>query len=99
MNYYNRTKQSKKILKDLNFLELNRTSKRNILRLNSNVSNNLNQIIASDTMFLKSKGIMDYSFLLKSELHRNDTYYEVNRHCIISSDKREVYHIGIIDYL
>jgi len=34
MNYYNQTNRSQKILKDINFLELNRNSKRPILRLN-----------------------------------------------------------------
>ena len=52
-----------------------------------------------DTMFLMSKGIMDYSLLIKSEQYNPNSYTEVSRHCHISSDKREIYHIGIIDYL
>ena len=42
---------------------------------------------------------MDYSFLLKSEKFKNTQFYEVNRNCMISSDSKEVYHLGIIDYL
>ena len=34
LEYYNKTNRSQKILKDINFLELNRNSKRPIIRLN-----------------------------------------------------------------
>ena len=60
-------------------------------------------------MFLKSKNIMDYSLYVVVETNEMDpeTYeYIMNqdrkrkkRHIFLSKDAKEIYHIGIIDYL
>ena len=61
-------------------------SKRHIIRLKEEQIAHLNQVIANDSMFLMSKGIMDYSFLIKSEIKKPENIYDENRNRLISSD-------------
>ena len=61
-------------------------SKRHIIRLKEEQIAHLNQVIANDSMFLMSKGIMDYSFLIKSEIKKPENIYDETRNRLISSD-------------
>lgn len=56
-----------KVLKDVNFYEINRESKYHIVRLPNKNKNYLNKILKEDSKFLASQGIMDYSLLLVTE--------------------------------
>lgn len=95
-----------RVLKDINYCELNKESKRNIIRLSSKNIKFLNDILRADSKFLQSQGIMDYSLLLVTEKlpvsHSASSGLnspKFGRNSYLSNDKKEAYHFGIIDYL
>ena len=68
------------MLKDVNFIELNRDSKRKIVRLDDNIRPQLLEIILQDSQFLERQGIMDYSLLICTE--KVEGLYEESRNII-----------------
>lgn len=59
---------AQKVLKDMNFCELNDDSKRQVVRIPSKNAKHLRHILKEDSKFLMSQGIMDYSLLLVTEI-------------------------------
>lgn len=108
---------SKKVLKDVNFLELNKSQK--LVRISFLKFYELQRVIKSDSEFLLKHGIMDYSLLLVIEQNpqmaisvsrsfgptmkfsgdTSVTTAQNNRNRVVSADKTQTYHIGIIDFL
>lgn len=91
-------------MKDVNFLDLNNMYwEKKILRISDDLKNKLNKTIKLDSEFLQRYNIMDYSLLIIGEtLSKEDMAVELpglTRNQIQSTDKSELYHIGIIDAL
>jgi 1-phosphatidylinositol-4-phosphate 5-kinase len=59
------TNQGLKVLKDQNYLEIDK--KKKIMRVSYEVYGSLESILRADSLFLMSQGIMDYSLLLVTE--------------------------------
>ena len=74
-----------KVLKDNNFKELSQALGSKLLNFDDSESLNLEEILRSDAHFLASNFLMDYSCLLTIETS--------------PQSGRQIYHLGIIDYL
>ena len=66
----------------------------------------LQALMKADTIFLSSKGLMDYSLYLTIEeikkiprLSINESTHKISRNFILSDSHDKIYHLGIIDYL
>ena len=59
--------KAKNTLKDVNFLEINKYSKRKVCFFRQEDALYLKEVIKRDSEFLMSHGIMDYSLLLVTE--------------------------------
>ena len=87
------------MLKDLNFLEIQKDSNITLVEIAENEA--VMESLLKDAKFLASHNVMDYSLLLVVEtlkdfsVKRQNT--RVTRNKIVSGNK--VYHIGLIDYL
>lgn len=57
----------KEVLKDMNFVEIERDIGENLLQLNNATCDMLLRAAQSDSKFLASLGIMDYSLLMAIE--------------------------------
>jgi hypothetical protein len=66
-----------------------------LIRLSKHSIKKIRQLIYVDSLFLRSQNLMDYSLLLVVE--NNNHVFSPNS--FVSIDGREVYHLGIIDYL
>jgi hypothetical protein len=53
------------VLKDVNFIELNKDCKEKIVRVENSID--IVEMINLDSQFLEKHGIMDYSLLLSTE--------------------------------
>ena len=90
----------KAVLRDLNFIEINKDIK-SMINISQTDVVRLNQIIQKDSLFLEEHNLMDYSLLLAIE-----SKYRINkkppsnlRNQIFSNDLSKCYHIGVIDFL
>ncbi len=63
----NRKSEKKLILKDVNFLEIQKEKGKKLVRIDDFVNKNLLEIIKIDSEFLKDHNILDYSLLLTIE--------------------------------
>ena len=63
----NRKSEKKLILKDVNFLEIQKEKGKKLVRIDNFVNKNLLEIIKIDSEFLKDHNILDYSLLLTIE--------------------------------
>jgi hypothetical protein len=63
----NRKSEKKLILKDVNFLEIQKEKGKKLVRIDDFVNKNLHKIIKIDSEFLKDHNILDYSLLLTIE--------------------------------
>jgi 1-phosphatidylinositol-4-phosphate 5-kinase len=88
-----------KILKDVNFLEINKTKK--LVCLKDIEMGHLHAIIKQDSEFLKSHNLMDYSLLLIIEQVKKGSVKagELSRNQFLAKGGDFIYHVGIIDYL
>ena len=105
--------ENKKVLKDVNFLELSKSAP--LLNLNPQESKDILAQLKSDSEFLRDQGIMDYSLLLVTEhcmptfdmshgetsilLDNTMRFNSRTRNKYTSVDKHFIYHIGVIDFL
>lgn len=92
-----KSKPDSKLLKDVNFLELNGLKK--LVDLKDSAS--LLYIIQKDSDYLCGLKMMDYSLLLSIEKLDSEPKFgtTLSQNQFISSDGKFLYHIGIIDYL
>mmetsp|Transcript_20690 Transcript_20690/g.31681 ORF Transcript_20690/g.31681 Transcript_20690/m.31681 type:complete len:107 (+) Transcript_20690:2388-2708(+) len=65
--FWKKNLHCKKILKDMNYLEINKDCQNQLFKVPEHQFDNLAWIIKEDSLFLKNKGIMDYSLLLVIE--------------------------------
>ena len=90
----------KSILKDNDFALLQSKTTKKIFNLSDHVSKLLIKNLDKDVEFLKSKGLLDYSFFVAVEYCEGmHTRIHTSRHSFFSENMHEVYHFGIIDYL
>ena len=88
------------MLKDLNFIEINRDLGQSLVNLTIQQIDDLNACIKEDCAFLSKHNLMDYSLLLVIETlnpNRITKLNPSNRNSFHCNDK--LLHIGIIDYL
>ena len=64
---------------DLNFLDINKSSNFNLMRLSSEEKTRLEWIIQLDSKFLMNHNIMDYSFLLMIETSIDENTGKANK--------------------
>lgn len=62
----------KLVLKDINFLKINRAMDFSLIRLSQKDQAHLQNIIEKDSQFLLSRGLMDYSLLVAIEAGPKD---------------------------
>jgi len=62
-----KSSENKLILKDVNFLEIQKEEGKKLVRIDDFVNKNLLEIIKIDSEFLKDHNILDYSLLLTIE--------------------------------
>jgi hypothetical protein len=79
-------------LKDVNFIDRGKK-----VFLQNSELNDLQALIKSDSEFLASQGIMDYSLLLVEE--KLTFLGQGSKNKLISQDGTIQYHLGIIDFL
>lgn len=91
--------KTQKTLKDLNYLEIQKTHKKCIMDISEQTKENLQLIISSDAEFLRQHNLMDYSLLIQIEKVRSLVKKERKRNVIYSQNCDYIYHIGIIDFL
>jgi hypothetical protein len=99
---FNRWSTSK-VLKDMNFLE-----KKPQINLCSTMSDEIIKSLKSDSTFLASHGIMDYSLLLCIEKCKSrgllgkvnsSEFATLSRNQFLAADGKSIIHVGIIDYM
>ena len=66
----------KKVMKDVNFLEINKHFNNNLIKFSKNEIKKFEKIIKNDSVFLKNLGLMDYSLLLVVETIFGDSTLE-----------------------
>lgn len=105
----------KKVLKDINFMELGKMYQsigaNRLLNISSGDRNHILNILEADSKFLRKHRFMDYSLYVTVEKLSNSGGTDINnrklmqvlqnrpRNIFISSDSSEAYHFGVIDYL
>lgn len=94
--------QRGKALKCMNFVDLN-SSKRKLVRLDTEQAEHILDTLDSDSRFLARMNMMDYSVLLDIEQVTAKTdmsrLHSLNRNEFVSYDSKNIYHIGLIDFL
>ena len=65
--FWLRKLDQKKVMKDLNYVEINKDCGYTLMELTQEQNTKLNNIINIDSLFLQSQGLMDYSLLLVIE--------------------------------
>lgn len=103
MYFWRQKLNQKAVLKDINFQEIQKDMRQNIVDLPQADQENIMDAIIRDSKFLSGHNIMDYSLLIvvetiknANDLH-NSEIVSNTRNKYICKDK--VYHLGIIDYL
>lgn len=90
-------------MKDVNFIHMSK--KREVIKISAFDHDRLSEAIKKDTAFLASQGIMDYSMYLVTEQIPTKSKLEriiaepATRNTCLSRDSKELYHVGIIDWL
>ena len=97
-------KQRAQTLKDLNFIEIQKRIKGRdrFLNLSDADFDLIQKMCIQDAEFLKRHNLMDYSLLIKSEnINPSKNYVDQQnkRNIFFSTDRKEMYHIGTIDFL
>lgn len=64
-----------KVMKDLNYIEINKDFDNQIMQLSQDQQDLLQSIIKKDSEFLKNHNLMDYSLLLVIEFVPKDVIY------------------------